>query len=128
MMRADALAEVAGRFFKFQNAMKVHHWQTPLFARHKASDELLEKMSDLVDQFMESLQGAQGTRLSFGGREVMVPLNDVDDQEASEMVRRMREWLITDLPRVVPLDSGLANIRDEIVSALDTAAYLFTFR
>jgi hypothetical protein len=128
MMRADALAEVAGRFFKFQNAMKIHHWQTPLFARHKASDELLEKMSDLVDKFMESLQGAQGTRLSFGGREVMVPLNDVDDQEASEMVRRMREWLITDLPRVVPLDSGLANLRDEIVSALDTAAYLFTFR
>ena len=77
---------------------------------------------------MESLQGAQGTRLSFGGREVMVPLNDVDDQEASEMVRRMREWLITDLPRVVPLDSGLSNIRDEIVSALDTASYLFTFR
>jgi hypothetical protein len=108
--------------------MKIHHWQTPLFVRHKASDELLEKMSDLVDKFMESLQGAQGTRLAFGGREVMVPLNDVDDQEASEMVRRMREWLITDLPRIVPLDSGLANVRDEIVSALDTASYLFTFR
>jgi hypothetical protein len=125
---ANSLAKVAARLMKFQTAMKIHHWQTKSFAHHKASDALLDSLSDLVDRFMESLQGSHGDRLAFGGQEYMFPVCDVSDEYAGQMIARLRAWLLRDLPALVQLDSGLTNIRDEMVSALDTTQYLFTFQ
>jgi hypothetical protein len=122
------LAKVASRFMRFQIAMKIHHWQTKSFAHHKASDSLLDSLSDLVDKFMESLQGSYGYRLAFGGHEYALPVCDVSDAHAGQMLTKLRSWLLRDLPTLVELDSGLTNIRDEMVSELDKTQYLFTFQ
>lgn len=125
---ARDMAKVAARLIKFQITMKIHHWQTKSFARHKASDGLLDALSDLVDKFMEGLQGSYAERLEFGEQEYLLPVCDVSDEYANKSLVKMRTWLLTELPQQVKLDSGLTNIRDEMVSALDTATYLFTFR
>jgi hypothetical protein len=122
------MAAVASALLGFQNAMKIHHWQTRSFAHHKASDELLASLSGLVDQFMEALQGVGGRRLNFRDHEYGVPLKNITDEEATGLVRGIRKWLLEELPQKVPLTPGLANVRDEIVTALDSTLYLFTFQ
>jgi hypothetical protein len=36
-------------FFHMTLNIKLYHWQTTSFARHKASCELLESLTDLID-------------------------------------------------------------------------------
>jgi hypothetical protein len=120
------LATVAFALLRYQNLIKIYHWQTPSYARHKASDELFETLSSLTDKLVEGLQGASGQRVFFG-RPVQLTLDDVNDQDAVELVTEFKDWLQV-LQRQVELDKGLSNIRDEIISALDKALYLFTFQ
>ena len=124
----DVVAGVVGRLLGFQNMMKIHHWQTPTFAHHKASDELLNTMSGLTDKFTEALQGVLGRRVNFNNRKYYLPLQNSDDEQAFALVTELRTWLMDSLPRKVNLSAGLVNIRDEMVSALDGALYLFTFK
>lgn len=120
------LAAVALTFLRYQNLIKIYHWQTPSYARHIASNELFESLSSLSDKFVEGLQGVHGQRVFFG-QPVQLTLRDVDDQDAVELLNEFKNWIQV-LERQVRLDKGLTNIRDEIISALDKALYLFTFQ
>ncbi len=40
--------------------LKVVHWQTKGFARHKAFDETYGELNELVDEFMEQAMGKYG--------------------------------------------------------------------
>jgi hypothetical protein len=124
----NVVAGVVARLLGFQTAMKIHHWQTPTFAHHKASDELLDTMSGLLDKFTEALQGVLGRRVNFNNRKYYIPLQNSDNEQAVALVTDLRTWLIDSLPREISLTPGLVNIRDEIVSALDSTLYLFTFK
>ena len=41
------------RFMEMLNTIKIYHWSTLSYPTHKATDELHEKMSELVDSFIE---------------------------------------------------------------------------
>jgi hypothetical protein len=125
---SDAAAVIACALIGLQNGLRIHHWQTRSFAHHKASDELVGTLSGLTDKFMEALQGVQGKRLDFGDQTCSTTLQNVNDEEATAMIKYYRNWLLTDLQGVVELTPGLVNVRDEMVTALDSALYLFTFR
>jgi hypothetical protein len=119
------LSTVVLTLFRFQNMFKIYHWQTPSYARHKASDELVESLSSLSDKLVEGLQGAAGKRVLLG-HQTSLTLDDVDDQQAERLLQDFKAWLQV-LHRHVELDKGLTNIRDEIISVVDKALYLFTF-
>lgn len=120
-----SLGTVVLTFFRFQNMFKIYHWQTPSYARHKASDELVDSLSSLSDKFVEGLQGATGKRVILG-HPTSLALDDVDDQRAEALLQEFKAWLQV-LHRHVELDKGLTNIRDEIISVVDKALYFFTF-
>lgn len=124
----NKMAEIACALLGLHGAIKINHWQTRSFAHHKATDELLETLSSLTDKFMEALQGAQGRRLDFGFAKCSIPLYNVSDQDAIELIKSLRESLLVDFPRLIALTPGLTNIRDEMVTALDTTLYLLTFQ
>lgn len=85
-------------------------------------------MSGLLDKFTEALQGVLGRRVNFNNRKYYIPLQNSDNEQAVALVTDLRTWLIDSLPREISLTPGLVNIRDEIVSALDSTLYLFTFK
>lgn len=39
-------------FLGLQSQIKIMHWQTKGYAKHKALDETLDELYDLVDQFV----------------------------------------------------------------------------
>ena len=57
---------IAVTLLAYQNMIKIYHWQTPKYSRHKASDKLFKNMVEKFDQLVEVLQGSWGTRISFG--------------------------------------------------------------
>jgi hypothetical protein len=129
MQMADvSTAEIACTLLGFQASLKINHWQTLSFANHKATDELVGTISGLTDKFMEALQGAQGRRLEFGDQVCSVVMKNVSDRDAKEVITTVRNWLVSELPRKIALTPGLTNIRDEMVTALDTTLYLLTFK
>ena len=44
-------------FMTILDQIKLYHWQTTSYSRHKATDELHEQISELVDKFIETIHG-----------------------------------------------------------------------
>jgi hypothetical protein len=47
-------------FFKMREQIKLYHWQTMSYSRHKATDEVLEKLDALIDRYVEVYMGKYG--------------------------------------------------------------------
>ncbi len=58
------IGKIVSVFLTYKNNIKIYHWQTKSYSRHKASDELEGSLSDKIDKFIETLQGSRNTRLS----------------------------------------------------------------
>ena len=59
------MEEIVSSFLTFQVSLKIYHWQTLSYPRHKASDELFGSISEKIDKFVETLQGNRGNRFQF---------------------------------------------------------------
>lgn len=115
-------------FLAVKNILKIYHFQTPSYARHKRSDKLFEQLTDKIDTFMEVLQGAWDVRVKFDTRET-IPLYNVDDTSIIIVLREFIVWLTDDLPTLLrEKDTDLLNIRDEILGDVNQTLYLFTFK
>ena len=44
-------------FFEMLLMVKLFHWKTHSFARHKATDELYDSLNDHMDKFVEIMLG-----------------------------------------------------------------------
>ena len=108
-----------------RNQIKLYHWQTMSFARHKGTDELVEKLDGNIDKFVEVYMGKHG-RPKVGHR-ASLNIRDYHDKEAPKLLKEAINWLQTDLTQLLKKgDTDLLNIRDEIVADLNQALYLFT--
>jgi len=109
-----------------RDQIKIYHWQTNEFSRHKATDDLVGKLDENIDKFTEVYMGKYG-RPKFGGRTSMIKIRNFHDREAPELLKSAIEWLTNKLPRSLKnTDTDLLNIRDEIVADLNQTLYLFT--
>lgn len=112
-------------FFHMQNNIKLYHWQTKSFARHKASDELYIALIDLVDEFIEMYIGRY-SRPQFGKTSV-IEIEEYHDSEIVSLLHKYIAFLKDDLHEyLVPSDTDLLNIRDSIIGKLNQTVYLFT--
>lgn len=96
--------------------LKLHHWTTESFARHRASDALHGAMSDLTDRLVEASIGRMG-------RGKVLPGHGVSDADSVHRLVKMRERLqqfnASDAP-------DLLAIRDEMVEKINATLYLYT--
>ena len=53
----DNNSHVLSLFLYIINQIKKYHWQTGIYAKYNATDELYEKLNDLIDLFIEVLTG-----------------------------------------------------------------------
>lgn len=111
-----------------RNQIKIYHWQTFSFGRHKATDDLVASLDTHIDNFTEVYMGKYG-RPHFTSKNSTIELFDAKDQKAHVVIEECIKWLMTDLPkRLKKTDTDLLNIRDEIVGDLNKSRYLFTLK
>jgi hypothetical protein len=118
--------DIIEMFFHMQLNIKLYHWQTMSYARHKATDDLLTNLSDLIDQFIEVYIGRY-KRPDFEGG-FSVDIEELSDENAKQLIENYIGAMKTRVPKYLKKesDTDLLNIRDEILSNLNKTLYLFT--
>lgn len=110
-----------------KNQMKLYHWQTKSYPRHRASDKFLEKTDDMIDKLIESYQGLYGRIYLKKSKNVV--LDNMSDEQMVDFLRKMKMYFKDISPRLFnKKDTELFNIMDEIVANIDVSLYLFTLR
>ena len=103
--------------FKYQLLLKLYHWQTLLYARHKASDELYDHFTDFMDQLVE--YGTSNNRLVIQPQEIYIQ-NMTDDNAISFL-----EELYSIIKSISTKDKGIRARRDDLLGYIHQAIYLF---
>jgi len=121
-------AEIVTLMLTLRNQIKIYHWQTMKYPRHKATDDLVDKLDDNIDKFVEVYMGKYG-RMDFKGKTACIKIHNFDDAEGPAYLQSAASWLTNKLPRMLkPTDTDLLNIRDEILADLNQTLYLFTLK
>lgn len=113
-------------FFDLTNNIKLYHWTTSSFARHKGADSLFEELTALADKFMETYMGKYG-RPTMAPRSTSLALKHLNDKTVVEYLRQRHKVLREELSKSLKEeDTDLINIRDEVLAKLSQTLYLFT--
>jgi hypothetical protein len=111
--------------FTLQHTVKVYHWQTTSYARHKATCDLLGGLDPLIDEFVEVYMGRYGRPVFKGGFQITI--EELTDETADSSINNWIVFLKKELPKYVKAsDTDLLNIRDEMLGILNKTLYLFT--
>jgi len=107
--------------------IKLYHWKTRSYSKHKATDELYGQLNTHVDRFVEVLLGKDQTRLEYMEKDLEL-INTDNMSEVKARIFEYRNFLIDfnqhfDKDR----DSDLLNIRDEILADINQFLYLLSF-
>jgi hypothetical protein len=114
-------------FFSMREQIKLYHWQTKSYSRHKATDEVISKIDEISDEFVETYMGKYG-------RPHMTPKTNtirITNLSESGIVKFVKEC-ISDLQGPITKtldatkDTDLLNLRDELLGELNKLLYLFT--
>jgi hypothetical protein len=118
---------IVEQVFDFLNNLKLYHWMTTNYARHKASDQCFESIQTLSDKFIEIYIGKYGRSklvASSSSKVVIVRYTDSDIKELfSDFIDFLRKIKLDSKS-----DSDLLNIVDEMVGTLNQTLYLFTLK
>lgn len=114
-------------FLHLRNQIKLYHWQTRVYARHIATDQILEKIEKNIDSFVEIYIGKNG-RPKLSGANASITLHNLTEAGASRLIKAAIKYLQGPLAKSLRAgsDSDLLNIRDEMVGDLNQLLYLFT--
>ena len=113
-------------FLAFQNDIKLYHWMTLSYSRHKASDKLFTELSENVDKFVETYIGIYG-RPKFTKKELATSFTVHNDTNIIQCLDKFNNYLKKDILDFISKDdTDLLNIRDSIVSDINQTKYLFS--
>ena len=119
-------ADIVHTMLSLREQVKLYHWQTMSYPRHKATDELVEKLDSNIDQFVEVYIGKYG-RPKLSAKH-SIHLHNFSDKQAMRFLQNAVAWMVHTLPqKLKKTDTDLLNIRDTIVADLNQTLYLFTF-
>jgi len=133
----NKIAEHILCFLELLNTVKIYHWSTLSFSTHKATDELHEKLSELVDSFIEiyighcSRQGGSGVpvfHFKSGKSSSCIAFCECKSLAAFCKVLEDNIVHLETLTESLNDYTDLVNIRDEMVGALAQALYLLRLK
>ena len=123
------IGQMAAIFLNFRDNMKIYHWQTTSYARHKASCELIESLDEKTDKFIEVIQGCRKSLLIITSKFEKFNLDNQSDDSAYELLVNFKLWLENVLPKyILENEIELLNIKDDILADVDKTIYLFSFK
>lgn len=116
-------------FFAMRDQIKLYHWQTRIYSRHKATDEVLERLDTNIDKFVEVYMGKYG-RPTMKGKMTTTIVQNLNESQIVSFVKRCIEELIHETVQDLDKsrDTDLINIRDEMLADLNQLLYLFTLK
>jgi len=113
-------------FLQLRDQVKLYHWQTRVYARHIATDNVLEKLEKNIDSFVEVYIGKY-SRPRITGNNAIIHLQNLTEAGATRLIKAAIKYLQGPLTKSLhPGDTDLFNIRDEMMSDLNQLLYLFT--
>jgi hypothetical protein len=116
------------------NQIKIYHWQTMSYSRHKATDELHQELSELTDKFIETLHGRIASNTNNSNYRIMLTddkcnifLKNMKDTKGYELLKNIKNYLEgNDIKKLVDNSNELQNIKDEMLGAINKTIYLFS--
>lgn len=120
-------------FLSFDINLKLYHWMTQSYARHKASDELHEKVLSLGDKFVEVYIGKYQRPKNLGAtnkKDMTQQIHQLNDVTIEKYLDDCATYLTKDIFKYISeeKDVDLVNIRDELLSEIMQTKYLFTLK
>jgi hypothetical protein len=112
-------------FFTMRDQIKLYHWQTVSYARHKATDEVIERLDKNIDRFTEVYIGKYDRPKI---RTLTYTVEQLNDKKAMSYIHECIKILQGALMKglTTEKDSDLFTIRDEMLADLNQLVYLFT--
>lgn len=113
-------------FLHLRNQLKLHHWQTRVYARHIATDKIIEELDKAIDSFVEVYLGKYG-RSRLTGKNASITLHNLTEAGATRLIQSSIKYLQGSLTRSLKeQDTDLINLRDEMIAHLNQLLYLFS--
>jgi len=113
-------------FLNLRNQIKLYHWQTRVYARHIATDQILEKLEKSIDAFVEIYIGKYG-RPRMTGNNATITLHNMTEAGATRLIKGAIKHIQGPLTKSLhDADTDLINLRDEMIADLNQLLYLFT--
>ena len=118
-------SEIIKVFFHMKLNIKMYHWSTLSYARHKASDELFDKLISHIDTFTEVFIGKYQRPVI--GSDFDIPVLQYSEEAIVDLLKSYTSYLSNELPKhLQSCDTDLLNIRDEMLADFNQTLYLFT--
>ena len=115
-------------FFTMREQIKLYHWQTYSYARHKATDGVIEALDKSIDRYVEVYMGKYG-RPKMTARTNTVHVQNLSEKTIVRMIKGYIQFLQVELcKKLSKHDTDLVNIRDEMLGELNQLMYLFTLQ
>lgn len=120
-------ASIVVRFLHMLAQLKIYHWQTNVYARHVATDKLIDSLTEKVDRFVEAMQGSDGAHTVLPS-DTALRLHNISDEEARVFLEQIKSFLVGPLASVIAGNADLTAIRDEMLADVNQALYLFSLK
>ena len=109
-------------FFTMREQIKLYHWQTKVYSRHKATDGVIEALDTSIDKYVEVYMGKYG-RMKMNSSNSTVHVSNLSEKSIVKCINYLQTTLVKKLKEN---DTDLMNIRDEMLAELNQLLYLFT--
>ncbi len=115
-------------FFQMREQIKLYHWQTKSYSRHKATDGIIDALDEHIDKYVEVYMGKYG-RPRLTAQTNTVKLQNLSEGSIVKFIKACVKILTNDLTRgLKSTDTDLLNLRDEMLAELDQLLYLFSLK
>lgn len=115
-------------FFTMREQIKLYHWQTKMYSRHKATDSVIDALDTSIDKYVEVYMGKYG-RMKMNSATSSISVKNLSESSIIGFIKRCIVYLSSELVRKLKdTDTDLVNIRDEMLAELNQLLYLFTLK
>lgn len=105
------------------NQLKIYHWGTDSYSKHKALGDAYDKLNEIVDEFVEIFLGKNGKNVES----MSINLVSESEIDINSAISEISSFLINELPKSLKEDdSDLLNLRDEMLAVINKTKYLLT--
>jgi hypothetical protein len=113
--------QVITPLIQFQQQLRIFHWQTDSYAKHKAFGKAYEELDGLIDTFVEIFMGKFGR--SKPTVTFQINLKPLNNEEIVEQVLTSFEAYLMDMSEELNSQTDLLNIRDSILAEVNHLRY-----